>query len=386
MYAHSYIKSAAAILNQYDGSQPFSLFLKQFFKEYKKFGSKDRKQVAHLCYCTFRIGRALPHLPAEQRMIYALFLCHDSPYSLLEELDPELNKKTAEKLEKKIHFLHRGQSFREEEVFPWTGYLSPVINQEEFLHSFFHQPDLFLRIRPGKVEEVHRKLRAAEIPFSTVQGDSIALSNGTKVEDVIQINSEAVVQDLSSQQTLNSFISHNEGGGVFSAWDCCAASGGKSLLLYDIYPKVVLTVSDIRENILFNLKNRFEEAGIRNYRSMVFDAGTSINKEQYDLVICDAPCTGSGTWGRTPEQLLYFDESKIMHYADLQKRISVNAAASVREGRWFLYITCSVFREENEAVVDHIKDHTGLQLEEQQYHKGYNHNADTLFTALFRKL
>jgi 16S rRNA (cytosine967-C5)-methyltransferase len=41
----------------------------------------------------------------------------------------------------------------------------------------------------------------------------------------------------------------------------------------------------------------------------------------FELIICDAPCTGSGTWSRTPEQLYFFDEKKIEQYALLQKKI-----------------------------------------------------------------
>jgi 16S rRNA (cytosine967-C5)-methyltransferase len=57
---------------------------------------------------------------------------------------------------------------------------------------------------------------------------------------------------------------------------------------------------------------------------------------------------------------------------------------NVKPGGYFLYITCSVFKKENEMVVDYLLDQTRLQLLSQQYVNGYNARADTLFTALFQ--
>ena len=106
--------------------------------------------------------------------------------------------------------------------------------------------------------------------------------------------------------------------------------------------------------------------------------------ESFDLIICDAPCSGSGTWGRTPEQLSRFQKEKIEDYATLQKAIAVNASKCLKEEGLFFYITCSVFRRENEDVVEHIRQEAKLRLIEQRYVKGYEEKADTLFTALFR--
>ncbi|HYK56845.1 MAG TPA: Fmu (Sun) domain-containing protein, partial [Flavisolibacter sp.] len=104
----------------------------------------------------------------------------------------------------------------------------------------------------------------------------------------------------------------------------------------------------------------------------------------FDLVICDAPCSGSGTWSRTPEQLKFFKKEKIEQYAQLQKSIALNAAKSVKLQGYFLYITCSVFKKENEEVVAFIKANTPLQLVSSKYFMGYDRRADTLFAALFR--
>jgi 16S rRNA (cytosine967-C5)-methyltransferase len=75
------------------------------------------------------------------------------------------------------------------------------------------------------------------------------------------------IQDLSSQKTGNYFEPHK----YDYWWDCCAASGGKSLLLHNLEPNIELLVSDIRENSLNNLQERFQLAGIKKYHLKVID-------------------------------------------------------------------------------------------------------------------
>ena len=251
------------------------------------------------------------------------------------------------------------------------------------------QPLLYLRIRPGKKKAVSSKLENASIAFDFIGDDCIALANSSKIDEVIELNKEAVVQDYNSQRIGELFqsVKHQTSNSKLSVWDCCAASGGKSILAYDILPNILLTVSDVRESILRNLKKRFGQAGISNYKSFVADLSAhsplTTHHSPFDFIICDAPCSGSGTWSRTPEQLHFFKKEKIDQYAQLQKKITVNAAQHLKEKGYFVYITCSVFKKENEEVVGFIQKNTRLQLVNAQYFKGYNEKADTLFAALF---
>jgi 16S rRNA (cytosine967-C5)-methyltransferase len=171
-------------------------------------------------------------------------------------------------------------------------------------------------------------------------------------------------------------------------WDCCAASGGKSILLFDICrPNINITVSDIRENILTNLQLRFKEAGINIQKKFVQDLSVKsglLIDEKFSIVLCDVPCTGSGTWSRTPEQYYSFDESQIQEFANKQKAIVVNALRHLSKDGWFIYITCSVFKKENEEIVEFIQENYPCQLLEMKYLKGYNQKADTLFVAYFK--
>ena len=141
----------------------------------------------------------------------------------------------------------------------------PALNFSLFVILFFEQPELFLRIRPGKKEMVIEKLQTAALPFELLHDDCIALPNSTKLENILEIDKEVIIQDHNSQQVLNSIKDQGSSikeprpigssGRAISVWDCCAASGGKSILAYDILEgKIELTVSDIRESILSNLK------------------------------------------------------------------------------------------------------------------------------------
>jgi 16S rRNA (cytosine967-C5)-methyltransferase len=253
-------------------------------------------------------------------------------------------------------------------------------------------------MRPGKKDIVITKLRDAGLLFEILDDDCISLPNSTKLDTILEIDKEVIVQDHNSQKVLDFLKTEkNSEGKPVSAWDCCAASGGKSILVYDILKgKIELTVSDIRESILSNLKKRFETAGIKKYKSFIADLFSekysmparpaSGFNHQYSIIICDAPCTGSGTWSRTPEQLYFFKKKTIDVYADMQRKIVSNVVPHLQKDGTFIYITCSVFKKENEAIVDFIKEKFHLQLLQMEVLKGYDKKADSMFTAVFKKI
>jgi len=382
MKASSYILAAVTCLSLYTCKTPFSAWLKQYFREHKKFGSRDRKIISHLCYSYFRLGGAFEWLPVEERITRGLFLTSSVHNPQLAEVRPEWNTDCQLSIDEKFAALEAKQEWAL--VFPMHLHLSPAINKERFIKAHLVQPQLHLRIRPGRKADVLQKLNEAQIAHEQPRDTTLSLANTTKIDELLELDAEAVVQDISSQEVLQplQFI-FATADAAFTAWDCCAASGGKSILLFDTYPNVHLTVSDVRSGILTNLHQRFRKAGITNYDSFVADVGGPqfTMSKTFDLVICDVPCTGSGTWSRTPEQLSCFTEERIKQYADRQKWIGTNAAKSLKKGGALLYITCSVFKEENEDGVKHLQQ-AGLQLRSSHYFEGYTRRGDTLFAAL----
>jgi len=384
---HSYINSAKEILAVYHGDEPLSSFLKKYFSRNKKYGSRDRKLVSHLCYCFFRLGKAIMNVSMEEKLLMSVFLCSDKSNEILTSLKPEWNEKYDLPLKQKLLIINYPLSISE--VFPWKAELSEGIDHEEFCFSFFIQPDLFLRLRPGKEKIVVQKLQQAGIDFKMITESCLSLQNASKIDEVVELDKEAVVQDYNSQKTgefIKSEILHLTS--EISVWDCCAGSGGKSIMIHDIDPNVKLAVSDIRESILGNLKKRFEKTGIKDYKDFVMDIA-SVKPEilhlKSEIIVADVPCSGSGTWSRTPEQLYFFNERKIEEYSVLQRKIVSNAIPQLQPGGTFIYITCSVFKKENEEIAMFIKENFHLKLKQMEVLKGYDKKADTMFVAVFEK-
>ena len=384
---HSYINSTKDILSIYKGEEPLSSFLKKYFSAYKKYGSKDRKQISNLCYCFFRMGKAAMNVSIEEKMLTGLFICSNNSNEILAALKPEWNEKCELPISEKLLIIN--SSFLISEVFPWKEELSEGIDHEEFCKSFFIQPDLFLRLRPGTEKIVIEKLRQAGIDFKMISETCLALPNASKIDKIVELDKEAIIQDHSSQRTAEFIKSEilNPKSDI-TVWDCCAGSGGKSIMAYDINPKIDLTVSDIRESILINLQRRFANAGIKNYKNIIGDLASpnfQFSPSGFQLVIADVPCTGSGTWSRTPEQLYFFAESEVERYAGLQKKIVSKIIPHLKPGGSFVYITCSVFKKENEEVMLYIKENFHLKLKQMEVLKGYDKKADSMFVAVFGK-
>ena len=401
---HSYLNSAVEIIKRYSGDQPLAAFLKNFFAANKKYGSKDRKQISHLCYCYYRLGKMFRTntLPDDEviqaNILSGLFLCSSQPDEILQQLMPACNENVHLSLEEKFEIVNKSLPLttyplpptpHPSPLTPYSLPLSDGVDHAEFCRSFFIQPDLFIRIRAGYKEVVQQKLAAAAIKYRYADEHCIALQNNSKLDDVIHLAKEAVVQDYSSQQVAQ-FLKPIQSTGKLSVWDCCAASGGKSILAKDILKDIHLTVSDIRKSILINLEKRFAAAGIKEYTAKVIDLThlslatphSPLPASLFDLIICDAPCSGSGTWARTPEQLYFWKEEDILHYTTLQKKILTNIVPFIKPGGYLLYITCSVFKQENEAMVNEIKEKFNLQLLRMEVLKGYDKKADTMFAAL----
>lgn len=386
---HRYLQYASSIITSYNGNEPFHLYLKKYFSGNKKHGSRDRKLISSLCYAYFRLSLGLSSsIPMDERLLLATFLIEKNPSLLLEQLKPGWNENIHLDISEKVEMVK--ENFNLKKVFPFRDELSDEINFQEFNLSFSIQPKLFIRIRPGYKNAVFNKLRSANISFEKMSDSCLAFTNNEKVSDIITIDKEAVIQDYNSQSVGN-FLTPDIVllPSSISLWDCCAASGGKSILAYDTLKKTELTVSDTRKKILENLRIRFAKAGIKNYHSFIADLSAPLpNKVKgspFDLIIADVPCSGSGTWARTPEQLHFFQEKNINRYSLLQREIVSNSIPYLAENGYLLYITCSVFKKENEENVDFIEKNLHLKLIKSNYLKGYQMQADTLFVALFRK-
>lgn len=380
---YNHLTAAENIITQNKGSEPLAVQLKKYFSANKKHGSKDRRQISSLCYAYYRAAHALKEGDIKTKITRAYFLVQQTSDALLQELDPELNATAEKSLGDKMAML----GIHIEDIFPFYEMLGGDFCNEGFYQSLLLQPKLFLRTRPGRKNTVKQKLAEAAVEILMDSGDCLAIKNSTKLEDLLELNRDAVVQDFSSQQVLD-FLK----GYIFeqapSAWDACAASGGKSILVHDILDgRVKITVSDIRPTMLHNLGERLKQAGVNIYRKFSADLTKPVMEltdEKFDIILCDVPCTGSGTWARTPEQLYYFDAATIDVFAIRQQQIVKHCLPFLKPGGLFFYITCSVFKKENEEVGEWIGKQVGLKLLNQKYIAGYGEAADNMFVGLWR--
>jgi 16S rRNA (cytosine967-C5)-methyltransferase len=321
-------------------------------------------------------------MPADERLTIAEFLCNNQTNSFLQHFKPEWALCVNFSIDDKIKLIRSAYpSFKLADVFPWTAELSAGINKNEFLQSFFVQPDLFIRVRKGAETIVKGTLAKADIIVKDEGNGCLSMPNGTKLEAIFPEQNWFEVQDYSSQQTAQWF--KPKAGEAW--WDACAASGGKSLLLHEQQPNIKFVVSDIRESILANLDERFQNAGLVRYQKKLLDLTQNpdpvMHDYAFDGIILDAPCSGSGTWGRTPEMISQFQPQKIEFFQKLQQNITRNVVKYLRPGKPLIYITCSAFKAENEEAVDFMIKELGLKLESMQVLKGYERRADTMFVA-----
>ena len=370
------------IISEYKNDEPLSRFLGVFYRQNKQMGSRDRRNASRLVYNYYRLGNALNDIDLVEKLAVAEFLTNNNPNSFLEYYQPEWNNLIANSLSEKLDFIKTiYPSFNLDDVFPFHQHFSEGIDEQAFLKSFFTQPDLFIRVKASEEQKITKLLAAADIKFEAKGNQTIALPNGTKLEQIITESGSYEIQDWSSQK-VGAFFEPNKWE---KWWDCCAASGGKSLLLHDQQTDLKLLVTDNRESILENLQQRFALAGIRNYQKKVMDLTQSqdlfLHDYEFDGIIFDAPCSGSGTWGRTPEMIAQFATHKIKFYADLQRKIATHVVKYLKSDKPLIYITCSVFKEENEEQVQWLCHTFNLKVERQELIKGYQAKADTMFVA-----
>ncbi|MEL0438579.1 RsmB/NOP family class I SAM-dependent RNA methyltransferase [Phycobacter sp. K97] len=129
--------------------------------------------------------------------------------------------------------------------------------------------------------------------------------------------------------------------------DYCAGGGGKSLAM-GARADLHLTAHDIDPRRMKDLPERAARAGL----SVTCLSGSALNAAApFDLVLCDAPCSGSGSWRRAPEGKWRLTRERLDEIRGIQAGILDQAAAMVSPGGVLAYATCSMLDEENQAQV-----------------------------------
>ncbi len=158
------------------------------------------------------------------------------------------------------------------------------------------------------------------------------------------------VQDEGSQ-----LVAEIAGGGMLSPriiLDCCAAPAGKTAILAERFPDARLVAWDISSKRLAAMRDLFKSSpNLLQIECVVVDAATAPIEQLFDLILCDVPCSGTGTLARNPEIKLRLQPEDLARQQQRQVSILAAALRHLAPGGRLLYSTCSLEAEENEDVV-----------------------------------
>ena len=151
--------------------------------------------------------------------------------------------------------------------------------------------------------------------------------------------------------------------------DYCAGGGGKTLALASAMEnKGSIVASDNDARRLERGRKRYRKAGVHNVELKCIEDEKvkkwfKRQKETFDVVLVDAPCSSSGTWRRNPDLRWRFYGPSLDEIKSLQTQIMDRVAKCVKPGGRLVYATCSVFKEENEHQIERfLKDNPDFAL------------------------
>jgi 16S rRNA (cytosine967-C5)-methyltransferase len=146
-------------------------------------------------------------------------------------------------------------------------------------------------------------------------------------------------------------------------WDCCAAPGGKTLILARRMSGAELVASDVSTKRLAQTEARLKRYAYAE--RVVFDVEDAADAKgvegAFDLILCDVPCSGTGTLAGNPEIRHRLREEELPRQVDRQKAILAGALKRLAPGGRLVYSTCSLEPEECEGVVDSVVGAAGVR-------------------------
>ena len=146
--------------------------------------------------------------------------------------------------------------------------------------------------------------------------------------------------------------------------DCCAAPGGKSVLLAKKCKQV--TSFELHAHRVELIRQYKQRMGVENVQEVQKDSSVfdEAYEEKFDGVLCDAPCSGYGTISENPDIKLFRKEGDFAELAKMQRSILNTVCRYVKKGGALYYSTCSLFEKENDDTVDaFLKAHAEFAIE-----------------------
>ena len=237
------------------------------------------------------------------------------------------------------------------------------VQAEEILEAFEKKQPIVARVNGTRLtrEELVKKLTEEDVKVSTdtVFPESLKILELDSLNFLESFeNGDFVIQDESSQfigkiaeLPLNAKV-----------LDLCAAPGGKALLMAEKPEVEKIVACDVSKRKTGLIEENINRLGIKKVITMVNDA-TVFNKkfeEDFDMVICDLPCSGLGVIGRKRDIKYNITENKIKELAKLQRDILENAKKYVKKGGYLIFSTCTMSKLENEENFKFISEFSGF--------------------------
>lgn len=238
--------------------------------------------------------------------------------------------------------------------------LSDSIKLIDFCKNSLISAPAFIRVNlsitDGSVVEDHFKSSGVKIRHGNLSPAAFMFDERLKLDDnELFRNGFYEIQDEGSQLISYALSPVNNS----KILDACAGAGGKSLHLADMTSDTAeIIASDTEFGRLKEIEKRAKRCGFKSIKAkhIKMQDFESLKKlfgyKQFDYVLVDAPCSGMGTIRRDPSRKYKLNEGLLQRLADKQYRILNQYSHFVRKGGILVYSTCSVLKDENEAIID----------------------------------
>lgn len=245
----------------------------------------------------------------------------------------------------------------------WVRYFQHLLKDEveAFLKSTFDPAPLTLRPVFISDEALINELEDEGFHCESIKSHpAVVVKNPSGLFETAAYNEgRFYVQDAASQGVVGLFTPDKEA----DAMDLCAAPGGKSFQMAEIFSHV--DAFDSSAERLVRMEENIRRLGYENITTAVRDGKTPLPKKKYDRILVDAPCTGLGLIRRKPEIKYRVGIDDVLQLARVQRLLLENAYGALKEGGELVYSTCSVTVEENEGVLhSFLSDHSECRLKE----------------------
>jgi 16S rRNA (cytosine967-C5)-methyltransferase len=323
-----------------DGA-PADALVTRYFKTRRYAGSKDRRAVREL---VFRAIRRTAERPANGRAAVVG----------LAESDPDLVELFGQP--RGPEPLETDESVAPAGIVPeWlVSELSPLVGPDEW-PALVERAPLDLRANAARTSrEAMLELFPGAEP-TPLSRWGIRLPSDSRIDDSVPYREGLVeVQDEGSQ-LIALACDPQDGGRIL---DLCAGAGGKSLALAAAAPGATVLATDSNRARLSKLGLRAHRAGA-TIETRLLDPPIELSaledwRGTADVVLVDAPCSGSGTWRRSPEARWRITPERLDRLVAAQARLLGIAAELVRPGGALVYAVCSVLAREGAAQVESV--------------------------------